>query len=88
MEDQMKQQFKYIKDALERNLDTITILLNQAKALSDIAESLSTKDHRKLRSKLEEKINELLTTVGMLVKQTEELFDLYKSFAETALNNT
>ncbi|HZE87332.1 MAG TPA: hypothetical protein VE090_03945 [Methylomirabilota bacterium] len=39
MEDKMEQQFKYIKDALDKNLDTINMLLDQASSLSDIAET-------------------------------------------------
>lgn len=35
----MEQQFKYIKDALDKNLDTINMLLDQASSLSDIAET-------------------------------------------------
>ena len=87
MEDQMKKQFALIKDAVDRNLDTINILLNQAKALSDIAETLSQTDQSVPKKQLEDKVKELLDTVSSLIKQTEELFNLYHLFLETALKN-
>ncbi|HWY79282.1 MAG TPA: hypothetical protein VNW29_02900 [Candidatus Sulfotelmatobacter sp.] len=87
MEDQMKKQFAAIKEALDRNLDTIGILLDQAKSLSDIAETLSGKDQSQVKQQLEEKVKDILSTVANLIKQTTELFTLYNNFAETALRN-
>jgi hypothetical protein len=87
MEDKMKKQFKFIKEAVGRNLDTINMLLEQAKSLSDIANTLSDDDHSETKCKLEGKVEDLLETVSSLIKQTEELFNLYNDFAETALKN-
>lgn len=87
MEDQMKKQFSAIKTALDRNLDTIGILLEQAKSLSEIAETLSGKDQSKVKQQLEEKVKDILKTVAILINQTTDLFNLYNNFAESALRN-
>ena len=87
MEDKMKKQFAAIKQALDRNLDTIGILLEQAKSLSEIAETLSGEDQSKVKRQLEEKVKDILSTVANLITQTTELFNLYNNFAETALRN-
>lgn len=87
MEEKMKKQFIAIKQALDRNLDTIGILLEQAKSLSEIAESISGADQSNIKFKLEEKVKDILNTVKSLITQTTELFNLYNSFAETALRD-
>lgn len=87
MEDKMKQQFANIKQALDKNLDTIGILLEQAKSLSEIAENLSGEEQTPIKQQLEEKVQEILKTVSSLIEQTTQLFNLYNSFAETALRN-
>ena len=88
MEDQMKKQFATIKSALDRNLDTIGILLDQAKSLSEIAETLSGKDQSQVKQQLEEKVKEILKTIAILINQTTELFHLYNNYTGTALRNT
>lgn len=87
MEDQMKQQFASIKQVIDRNLDTIGMLLNQAKALSDIAEKISGQDQGEVKQQLELKVKEILHTVSSLIEESTQLFTLYNRFAETALRN-
>ncbi len=82
MKSNLIQQYSNIRDTINKNVDTIKLMLDQAKALSAIAESLSGSDCVEVKKKLEDQITAMNQSIGSLIDQTTELFKLYDQFAE------
>jgi len=81
---QLLQQFKNIKTSLTNNVDTIGLLIKQAESLSAIAEKLSgAKPVEKiLKKQLEKEVKNIRETIAKLIKETNNLFDLYYKFGD------
>ncbi len=82
MKTNLIQQYNNIRDTINKNVDTIKLMLDQAKQLSVIAESLSDASCADVKKKLEEQIQGMNTSISALIDQTTELFKLYDQFAK------
>lgn len=76
------QQYNNIRDTINKNVETIRLMLEQAKSLSAIAESLSEEECADTKKRLEEQIALMHQSISSLIDQTTELFRLYDQFAQ------
>ena len=86
MKNPVQNNFEGIRKLITKNVDTIIMLVDQAKGLEEIVNSIKGTTEQPLKVKLEEQLKDIKKTIGTLVAQTDELFESYDAMVEDAFN--
>ena len=73
--------YQLIKEAMNSNIATIRLLVEQADSLNKIVKNLNG-DTGDTKKEIEEQIEAINNTIGELIDKTSTLFDLYRNELE------
>lgn len=82
MENSVKQ-LEDVRAAIQVNIESIKMLLEQANSLSELISPMKDTD---LRDKLAENLKGIYSTIDNLIENTDRLFDELKEFAATTVS--
>ena len=87
MQASLLKQYKNIHETIVKNVETIKMMVEQAKELQTIAESIGKAGQMKTKEQLEQQAAKMNKSISDLIDQTTELFRLYDEFAEEIFGN-
>lgn len=86
MKTSIQSNYKNIRELIKSNVDTIIVLVEQARGLEQIVEGINgdSRADQSLKANLEQQISSLRNTIAKLVEQTDSLFKSYDEMVESA----
>jgi len=75
------QQYQGIRETISANVKTIGKMVDQAKGLQKLAETMQEGD---IKTSVEQQVKNIQNLIDQLIIQTQDLFDKYEDFVRKA----
>ena len=86
MKKNSQDQFSSLKEIISTNVSTLKSLVKQADNLSEIIQKMDSSVENPFKTQLETSKKEIMESIDILIKQTQDLFKVYESLVDNAFD--
>ena len=86
MKKNFQDQFSSLKEIISTNVSTLKSLVKQADNLSEIIQKMDSSVENPFKTQLETSKKEIMESIDILIKQTQDLFKVYESLVDNAFD--